>query len=80
MSKPKMEVHEAIRKAITRRWLIGAEIQTYVRLFSGKWLSEGSITRRLRELKEPRWGGHSYTCRYLHTETVRRHEYKLGAL
>ena len=79
MPKPKMEVHEAIRKAITRRWLTGSEIQHYVRLFSGVAYSESSITRRLRELREPRWGFYTIKVRYLHTDTVRRHEYKLGA-
>jgi len=78
MSKPEMEVHEAIRKTIAHRWLIGVEIQFDVTAMTGKLYSESSITRRLREIKEPRYGGYDYRQRYRCTKTGRRSEYHLA--
>ena len=59
-----MTVHEAVRKAVSERWVTAYEAQRRVKALTGTLVSESAVTARIRDLRKPQYGAHPVTCRY----------------
>ena len=78
MSKPKLTVHEAIRKAIAHRWQTAEEVGRVVYRELGRYISGSACTARIRDLRKVAFGRHQVECRFLMRQNgTRVYEYRL---